>query len=161
MPPERSRQLIGNVWRYVTAATSGGNGGSQTVQQTAGRVVTTAEIASLGTVFIELVPAPGVGFALIPLTFAWTYRFGTTPYDSEPSLNIDWDGTTYGIISANSALFRTVDSFSFGSATSEARKPLDTAEDLPLILGFDSGSQPVDGDGSGFAVVTYQTVPLS
>jgi len=29
MPPERSRQLIGNVWRYVTAATSGGGGGSQ------------------------------------------------------------------------------------------------------------------------------------
>lgn len=29
MPEERSRQLIGNVWRYVTANQSGGNGGSQ------------------------------------------------------------------------------------------------------------------------------------
>lgn len=133
-------------------------GGSQTVEVVT-RPFTSAEILSLDTVPIELVPTPDPGFVLVPLNLVWVYRFVTTPYDQAGVANVDWTGGSLGLCAAEAALNRPEDRISYGYATTESRKVLTTAEDRGLVLSIDV--PVVDGDGTGFAVLSYMTVPLA
>lgn len=65
--PTSERQLIDGVWQYVTAEDTGGGGGSQAVN-VATKTLTNAEVLALPhPTPVEIVAAPGAGFALVPI----------------------------------------------------------------------------------------------
>ncbi len=142
----------------VRVSEGGGGGGSQPYTRTDPLPISAARLLTLGSVPLEIVPAPGPGFILVPTLLYWFYIAGGTPYDGDNGIDVNWDGDTSGLISVNAGLFRADNRISYSLASSEARKVLADMEDTALVLSL--STDPVDGDGSAVAILDYAKIAV-
>jgi hypothetical protein len=145
---------------FVILDTAAGNGLLSSVT-----LLTAAQISSLLTTPVTLVPAPGAGLYIVPLTMAITYYAGTVPWRGGNSIEIGnpggLAGNTYaGYFQDPAAVFGTdAGTGNILSLTNFAGQGgLYVQEGLlvnqPLII-TQSGAWTQNGNGTGKVTVIY------
>jgi len=75
------------------------------------RTLTSPEILALFTTPITIVPAPGVGKAIVPVSLAVKLVFDSIAYTIEDNINFDWDGSVKLIVPLGGMLDATADKY--------------------------------------------------
>jgi hypothetical protein len=117
--------------------------------------LTAAQIGSLFSSPVELIPAPASGYGILLLSILIQYRFGTTPY---------LGGGTLEFFNGDSGSPLTFPSNVFVGDTSQTGMlgvAILTAENTPISLTMDTGDfSGTPGDGVGQVTMTFSIVPL-
>jgi hypothetical protein len=112
---------------------------------------------------VTLVAAPGTGKYWNITDVAMQYKFNTTPYASNGSLQVgaDTSNTVVATQDVNGFMDQTSDQLGFPIAPSQSFTNTARAdmENQPIVLSFPSGAL-TDGNGSLIITVTYQAVTL-
>lgn len=136
--------------------------------QVASVTLSSAQILASHTTGVNVVAAPGAGFALIPTEMVLNYTFATTAYtDGGGNLQLQW-GTTGGQAVTNStiptaALWAQTHStvaFRANMAVTTALNLATTVANQPLAAQQDTAN-PTLGDGTVTVTVAYLVVPVS
>jgi hypothetical protein len=126
--------------------------------------LTTAQLLSLNTSPVTIIPAPGPGKCIMVILSVYELIFGTTPFvlnngDQGPGLYYgSTSGYTADNASGNGAFSGSSNTISTGN---DVYSPLPTSgfENLPIILGS-SFANMTGGDGTGTINVLYWIVTL-
>ena len=123
--------------------------------------LTAAQITTLNSKPVQLVPAPSASFMLLPVALVVEYKFGTLPFHTAGGggLNVVWQGSTDTIVPCNDPFFNTASS---QISVGPARQAL---VDVPAnfankALQLQSGSDYTNGDGTAKVTMFYLKVPL-
>jgi hypothetical protein len=123
--------------------------------------VSSAELLAINSSPIEIIPAPGAGKIVVPVSTVVFYYFGSVPYDNVSSPNLYW-GPYSNSNSLNSLFgFANVvvaesDKFSQYAGDAGYGYPLDQIINAPIVLA-DSANW-INGDGTLKFLVTYNTI---
>ena len=130
--------------------------------QTTTITITSAQILSLHTSPVQVVPAPGAGQILNPIAFTVQYKFATTPYVI-PAQGIQFiSGASHDeYAGVNTANLLDAPSSRVATATAGGQVGGDPAvyANQPLLVAL-SNSDPTGGDGTLTITVTYTAVAL-
>src|SRR5690349_7998744 len=131
--------------------------------QTATITLTSAQILGLYTTPVQVVPAPGTGQLLNPLSFTLQYKFGSTPYTVSPQGIQFISGAPgrdeYGSVTTSNLLDAPSSRVATASANGQAGGDPATYANQPLMVDL-STSDPTGGDGTLTITVTYTVVTL-
>lgn len=127
--------------------------------------LTSAQVLASFTTAVTIVPAPGAGLALVPISLILNYQFKTTAYtDNGGKLNLYWGNpagqstvmgvTTSGFWASSVSRFDPIVSLTLGSQNASA------VANLPLSVKQDTAN-PTLGDGLVAVTVAYMVVPVS
>lgn len=119
--------------------------------------LTSAQILALGNTPIVLVAAPGTGKVIKPLSVLYKYNYGTATYLTNTTLLGSYSGVSGNVISTNSIINQTQNSFS--ASVPQANTPLD-ADVSNLALVISTSSNPTAGDGTLDIYITYTAILL-
>jgi hypothetical protein len=131
--------------------------------------ITSAQLLSLDSVPVIIVPAPGAGFYICVLNFSFEYVFKTTPYTPASStdaigLGTDTvDGYFQSAVLQQGFIDQSASQISaFGNldqnVTSGNPVPLTEANNKPLLVG--ATTAPTVGDGTINVIVYYTIEPV-
>jgi hypothetical protein len=139
-----------------------GSGSVQTVSS----ALTAAQIASLRGSPVTLIPAPGAGKIIAPVSMVVQYKFGTTPYTTTSGGNFNF---SLGPISNGEVAFAPVGATTFidqvmnqvsvraGASIGDSQARLDNQD---LRVTNDGSAEWANGDGTVIITVYYTVVPL-
>lgn len=125
-------------------------------------LITAAELKDLVANPVELVPAPGVGKCIWPISAFIQYSFGTTPYGPTSLAQIHvlvGDFAIYNLEGLNNVLNKTDDGIF--TLAFEADADVSVFANLPLLFKNISGDNLTDGNGTLTVTVLYKTINLS
>lgn len=132
------------------------------IAATVTRDISAAEVLSIFTSPVELLPAPDSGFVAVPTLFVVTYQAGGTPYtDNGGALNLIWDDDpASGLYLINTADFwdQATDQIAT-QADVQMGAAVDTYEGKAVSLA-QTTADPEDGDGTLRVTFTYLAVAL-
>lgn len=139
------------------ALAQAGGGTVQTVTVT----LTSAQILTLYSSPVQVVPAPGAGQILNPISFTLQYKFGTTAYVvaqqdihfTGPAQNQYANLSAVNFLDAPSSRVATV------PATGQASADAATYANQPIMVGL-TASDATQGDGTVTITVCYTVVAL-
>ena len=128
--------------------------------------LSSTDIRALFTAPKQLVPAPGVGKAIVPIAAIITYRFATTPYAIGSFLVIGPVGVGLLIAPEVALIDQSWDmTVMFAPGVMGSPIAFSTPErpsyflNKPLLL-FDGSANPTLGDGTATVTVWYAVVTL-
>jgi hypothetical protein len=155
------RQLL--IVLLVLCFVPGGLAQAGSAVQTTTLTLTSAQILSLYTLPVQVVPAPGAGQIINPIAFTLQYKFGTVAYTVPPQGIQFISGTPshdeyVGVSTAN---LLDAPSSRVTTATASGQVGGDPAvyANQPLLVAL-SNSDPTGGDGTLTITVTYTVVAL-
>lgn len=118
-----------------------------------------ADILTLDTIPVELVPAPGAGKMVVPQSYLAQLTAGATAY-AGVSLKVGFNITMSPVGIDSSFLTGAVNSVATGPAY-EILAPQSDVENKALILYTDAPTAPPSGDGTLQITIFYSIVDLS
>lgn len=131
-------------------------------------VLSTAQLLALQTTAVALLPAPGAGLMLVPLSQTMQYKFNTTAYtlgNADNKLTTEYTGKTTALIAiAAAGLIDQTASQTISNAPAVAKAAITQANSANLGLEVKAtGTTPAFtlGDGSVTVTTQYATVVLS
>jgi hypothetical protein len=135
------------------------NGGRLAIQ--AVYVLSSAQLLALGSTAVQIVPAPGVGFALIPESMTLQYKFNTTAYtiaNPDNAFQIEYTGKTTNLLKINATglVDQTVNTISTAMITDAGQ---DIAQTNEANLGLEiklTGTAPALTLGAGTLALTLR-----
>ena len=135
---------------------------SQDIPITVNVVLTQTELSTFGTVPIEVVPAPGVGKAIQPISAYAEYEYGGVAYANFgiPGLTHNPSSGSLPLKSTVSLLDQTANYVRFFKQTDEGYNAGFTIDNQPLYFTDDDGSDPTAGNGTLTLYVTYKIIKL-
>jgi hypothetical protein len=135
---------------------------SQDIPITKKIVLTQAELSTLGTVPIVVVPAPGAGKAIQPISAYAEYEYGGVAYANFgiPGLTHNPSSGSLPLKSTVSLLDQTANYVRFFKQTDEGYNAGFTIDNQPLYFTDDDGSDPTAGNGTLTLYVTYKIIKL-
>lgn len=135
---------------------------SQDIPITKKIVLTQAELSTLGTVPIVVVPAPGAGKAIQPISAYAEYEYGGVAYANFgiPGLTHNPSSGSLPLKSTVSLLDQTANYVRFFKQTDEEYNAGFTIDNQPLYFTDDDGSDPTAGNGTLTLYVTYKIIKL-
>lgn len=135
---------------------------SQDIPITVKVVLTQTELSTFGTVPIEVVPAPGAGKAIQPISAYAEYEYGGTAYANFgiPGLTHNPSSGSLPLKTTVSLLDQTVNYVRFFKPTDEGYNAGFTIDNQPLYFTDDDGSDPTAGNGTLTLYVTYKIIKL-
>ena len=135
---------------------------SQDIPITVKVVLTQTELSTFGTVPIEVVPAPGVGKAIQPISAYAEYEYGGVAYANFgiPGLTHNPSSGSLPLKSTVSLLDQTANYVRFFKQTDEGYNAGFTIDNQPLYFTDDDGSDPTAGNGTLTLYVTYKIIKL-
>lgn len=151
----------GSAWVPGSAANVPG------VLYTASKLLTSANLLAIATTGINLVAAPGSGFALVPINWIANYTFVTTQYtDHAGALILQW-GTTGGLqvgsggITTAGLWDQTHSTYvQAGGLTRGAANVSTQIGNQPLAIQQNTAS-PTGGNGTLTATISYYVVAVA
>jgi hypothetical protein len=103
-------------WQNSNSVTGGslirGTPGLPIVQQTSEFIVTAAQLHTLKTNPLQIVAAPGLGFALVPIFFVFMLRYAAPTYvetGNDGNLYVGWGDTAAKAVAASAAQLSIAD----------------------------------------------------
>jgi len=135
---------------------------SQDIPITVKVVLTQTELSTFGTVPIEVVPAPGAGKGIQPISAYAEYEYGGTAYANFgiPGLTHNPSSGSLPLKTTVTLLDQTVNYVRFFMPTDEGYNAGFTIDNQPLYFTDDDGSDPTAGDGTLTLYVTYKIIKL-
>jgi hypothetical protein len=122
-----------------------------------------ADVLTLNTTPVELVPAQGANTIIVPTTILAEMDYNTTPYATEGVVDIYCGGTgVVGKVNANGFLFSTVSrvvNIFVGGALNNASET-QYVPNSPLTIKVDTGN-PTAGDSDIRIFGTYKVIDIS
>jgi hypothetical protein len=136
-----------------------GDSGIECIQGTAKLTIASADVLTLNTTPIEIVAAPGAGFAIEVLSATVKIDFNTTPYATNTNLHIGSGGGNVAMLDLQclDASASTIRKFSVYPATGAAN--LQILENQTLGISVETGD-PTAGDSDITIYVTYRIITL-
>ena len=129
-----------------------GSGGIRVAEVT----IPTASVLTLNGTPVEIVPAPGVGRANLPLVVVASVAFNSAAYATNTSLTVGYGGA--GIITITGILAATSSKVATAAGTVPAVATA-TAQNAAIVASVASGN-PATGDSPITITVLYVTVTL-
>jgi len=129
-----------------------GSGGIRVAEVT----IPTASVLTLNGTPVEIVPAPGVGRANLPLVVVASVAFASAAYATNTSLTVGYGGA--GIITITGILAATSSKVATAAGTVPAVATA-TAQNAAIVASVASGN-PATGDSPITITVLYVTVTL-
>jgi len=135
---------------------------SQDIPITVKVILTQTELSTFGTVPIVVVPAPGVGKAIQPISAYAEYEYGGVAYANFgiPGLTHNPSSGSLPLKSTVSLLDQTANYVRFFKQTDEGYNAGFTIDNQPLYFTDDDGSDPTAGNGTLTLYVTYKIIKL-
>lgn len=135
----------------------GGDGGGGTAL-TATVPLSTSQILHLHSAPITIVPNPGPGKAIVPVSAAYANKFGTIPFTGDARLF--WGASSSGLALLQANIATTHDSISFDIDSGLLTETYAAMGDVPVVLSCSTEpasfgkitSSNVQAAGSGYAV---------
>lgn len=120
--------------------------------------VTSAELLAIGTTPKVIVPAPGAGKFIQPLSMMYFYEDIGASYSGTAPTGLTWDSNSAAFPFVVPAFLFTTTTDNYGYATPTSGFYNTTFENQALIFTTDDNSDPVGGDGEITLYVTYKIV---
>ena len=133
--------------------------GIDCIKGTAKVVIPTAQVLTLNSAPVQLVAAPGAGYAIEVISASVKVDFNTTAYATNVLLNIKNSGATYPTNKLNclDSTVSMIKQISFTSTSSTTNTQ--TIENAALNLEVETGD-PTAGDSDITIYVTYRIITL-
>lgn len=134
------------------------------------RIISAAELLAFAGGEIEVVPSPGAGKLIVPLSTLWVYNFGTVDFSRPAQLDLQYSGTTLTVLlnpfffltglGSSQVLMPAIDVSNRNSAT--ASVIVGTGLSLVLLSGAFAlsgvGAASVTAGGTGYAIGDTGTI---
>jgi len=135
-----------------------GDSGIECIQGTAKLTIATADVLTLNTTPIEIVAAPGAGYAIEVLSASMKMVYNSVAYATNTTLELKVTGANSPQIQwGASVLSATIDKFNAQSIDSNSNT--NVLENAPLMATVDLGN-PTAGDSDITIYVTYRIITL-
>lgn len=105
--------------------------------------ITAAQILAMSTVPVEIIPDPGAGKVIVPVSLSWDFLPGDTPFSAAGSITTDYEGGQANVFSAfNTRLNGVSHYFGFDSEPAASAAASDCAGAIlaSLASGVTSGN---------------------
>ena len=118
--------------------------------------ISSAELLNINATPKTLIPAPGVGKLIIPITCVLVYRYGTTDYTGGVSLQLSPNNILFNVTFTN---IISGSSNKMGTRTVAATATITSIfENLPFTI--TAASNPTGGDGTVDVYLSYYIADL-
>jgi hypothetical protein len=135
-----------------------GDSGIECIQGTAKLTIASADVLTLNTTPIEIVAAPGVGYAIEVISASVKIDFNSAAYATNTILQLTADGATPSQVKWASGVLATSSDLFVKSIESSTTSP-QIIENADLNVTVNSGN-PTAGDSDITVYVTYRIITL-
>ena len=164
---DSAKLLIAEGLAFEIPPQASSGGGSGPTLQVSKVTLTQAQLEALSGTPIDLVPAPGAGKAIVPVSAAAHYKFGTTPYTitgGGSGIAVEYaggggEGALQWLIPDAGFIDQSADQFATSVMGSDSAVPLTQVENQPLTA-FDANVYTL-GDGTVDVTIFYMVVDVT
>jgi hypothetical protein len=130
--------------------------------QSATVTLSSAQLLHLRAAAVQLVPAPGAGNVIKPISLTLEYKFATAPYTApDGNFTIGTPGFAAAVQQPGVGLVdQSSDQIAFLGGFGGAFGPRSSFENQPIIASQNGSAEWTAGDGSVVVSVTYTVVAL-
>lgn len=123
--------------------------------------ISTSQFLNCGLTPIEIVPAPGVGKAIVRVSYWIDYKYGGTPFQSAGSMSFKflYDGGTFISDFSEAVLDQTASYIAYGSVPHRSARA--NIANKSLMMRIEDAVNPTDGNSTAVMSVTYEIIDLS